>query len=223
MEDDTWYPCQSILVHELAHAVLNLALASEVRQDLISCYERGKEMGTYPRDSYLLTNEQEFFAVLTESWFSSTLRDDLNGGVRSREDVKGRDPGVAKIMQRDWGDGSWRFTDDCPCPLTIKRKVKASPRPPPPSIEPSPVTSPSPIRPTMERDSTARDDSFGTLGSKRKLSESVGNEEEGLFSRPRVSLMSSDLCFSSCFPTSLLSLQLGLAGETQGPREDKTR
>ena len=242
MEDDTWYSCQSILVHELAHAVLNLSLASEVQQELLDCYDQARQNETYPPDSYLLSNEQEYFAVLSESWFESTLRDDLNGGVRSRDDIKARDPGAARIMLRAWGDGSWRFTDDCPIPLTKRKKIKEPTHlPPPPQLgHPPPLeppqnsglhTSPAPIGSTMERQ-PSDDDHIAQCSNKRKfiISDELGEEGddngEG-FSHPRPFSQSgvgqsTELCsLSNCFPTPLLSLQLGLVPEM--PKEEKTR
>lgn len=216
MEDDRWYPAQSILVHELAHMVLNLALVTEVQKDLMECYELARRGDTYPKDSYLLTNEQEFFAVLTESWFESTLRDDLNGGVRSRESVKQKDPLAAKIMLLAWGDGSWRFTHDSPAPLTL-RKRKKDPEPEP---EPEVETSPAPLRSTMER-SQPRDG--GASAQKRRLMDDDEGEEGFRDSLPYFSAaaVTRDLCLSSCFPSRLLGLD-GM-GDTEILKENKMR
>ena len=63
--------------------------------------------------------EQEYFATGTEAWFASTVRSDVNGGVRTREGLRERDVPLAAVLEAAFGDGPWRFPQDCPRELRM--------------------------------------------------------------------------------------------------------
>ncbi|GFR51070.1 hypothetical protein Agub_g13394, partial [Astrephomene gubernaculifera] len=119
MSGDRWYPCQSILVHELGHAVLNLGLRAEQVAQVLAAFRQAQQERLYPADCYMMTNEQEYWAVAVESWFESTVREDINGGIRTRAALRAHDPRLARLLEEAFGDGSWRYWHDCPRPLAM--------------------------------------------------------------------------------------------------------
>lgn len=56
------YSCQSILVHELGHALHNLAMDTHQRLAVCDAYAAARTAGAYPSTCYMLTNEQEYWA-----------------------------------------------------------------------------------------------------------------------------------------------------------------
>jgi len=62
----------------------------------------------------MMSNADEYWAEMTQAWFHATVRTDVNNGIRTRSDVKKRDPKIASLLTQIYGDGSWRYTQDCP-------------------------------------------------------------------------------------------------------------
>eukprot|EP00195_Chlamydomonas_chlamydogama_P015254 CAMPEP_0202891678 /NCGR_PEP_ID=MMETSP1392-20130828/1679_1 /ASSEMBLY_ACC=CAM_ASM_000868 /TAXON_ID=225041 /ORGANISM="Chlamydomonas chlamydogama, Strain SAG 11-48b" /LENGTH=532 /DNA_ID=CAMNT_0049575503 /DNA_START=91 /DNA_END=1690 /DNA_ORIENTATION=+ len=119
MDNDPLYPCQSILVHEFGHAVLNLAMTPDQHERLCAAYNAALVSGHYSPDIYMMENEQEYFATGVEAWFESTIRTDVNGGINTREKLQAQDPGLAVLVQETFGNGEWRYVHDCPHPLRM--------------------------------------------------------------------------------------------------------
>ncbi|KAG2427178.1 hypothetical protein HXX76_010897 [Chlamydomonas incerta] len=142
MERDRWYPCQSILVHEVGHAVHSLGLGPGRVAGVMAAYSAALQAGRYPPGCYMALNEQEYWAVGTEAWFESSIRTDVSagpgpdgGGLRrlTRADLRAHDPPLAALLQAAFGDGDWRYWQDCPRPLEMP--THESLRPSPPSSE----------------------------------------------------------------------------------------
>ncbi|PNW69673.1 hypothetical protein CHLRE_26g756997v5 [Chlamydomonas reinhardtii] len=81
MVKDRWYPCQSILVHEVGHAVHNLGLMAAQVAGVMAAYTSAMEAGRYPPDCYMASNEQEYWAVGVEAWFESSIRTDVSSAA----------------------------------------------------------------------------------------------------------------------------------------------
>ncbi|PNH09803.1 hypothetical protein TSOC_003545, partial [Tetrabaena socialis] len=132
------YPCQSILVHEVGHAVLNCGLGAGGVEEVMRAFREAMKARLYPPDCYMATNEQEYWAVAVESWFESTVRrpaaplhdylltpaltrleQDVNGGVANRDALRRHDPRLAALLAAAFGDGEWRYWRDCPRPLAM--------------------------------------------------------------------------------------------------------
>ncbi|KXZ44114.1 hypothetical protein GPECTOR_73g635 [Gonium pectorale] len=154
MEGDRWYPCQSILVHEVGHAVLNMGMRPGGRrgqaaagaaggglasggggggptgppgvEEVLEAYLAAMQDRLYPAGCYMATNEQEYWAVAVESWFESTVRDDVNGGIRTRAALRSHDPRLAALLEATFGDGPWRYWHDCPRPLAMPSRPPAA-------------------------------------------------------------------------------------------------
>ncbi|KAG1658383.1 hypothetical protein FOA52_010061 [Chlamydomonas sp. UWO 241] len=119
MEADHVYPYQSVFVHELGHAVLNIGLNIEWHKAVCDAFDAARVGRLYRPECYMMTNEQEYWAVGTEAWFESTIRSDVNDGVTTRERLRAHDPGLSKLLAAAYGDGPWRYVHTCPRPLRL--------------------------------------------------------------------------------------------------------
>ncbi|GLC50836.1 hypothetical protein PLESTB_000437300 [Pleodorina starrii] len=120
MEEDKFYPSENILIHEFGHAVMNIGLTTEERAAIKQLYDKAYCSGLYDKASYIMENEEEYWAEGTQAWFDATLRDDVTSGVNTREKLKMRDPGLAAVMTRVYGDGPWRYPHDSPAPFRMR-------------------------------------------------------------------------------------------------------
>ena len=136
---------ESILVHEFAHGIMNLGLTEEQQDEVDKLYEtatddkRRGELGYLGEASstYMLQNPDEFWAEASQAWFGANARRDVNCGLRTRDEVRARVPGLADLLTRVYGAGEWQYVSDCPHPwphhpLTSAdaRRVEAALRPP---------------------------------------------------------------------------------------------
>ena len=101
-------------LHELAHAYHDRELAEGYgNATVIECFERAKAAGNYERvqrqdakgrltmdRAYALTNPQEYFAEVTESFFS---RNDFFPFCR--EELQQHDPQACRMLRQLWGCG----------------------------------------------------------------------------------------------------------------------
>jgi hypothetical protein len=67
----------------------------------------------------LLNVQCSVYPVGVEAWFDSTVRQDVNAGIRTRAELKSKDPVLACLMQEVFGDDEWRYQHDCPKPLAM--------------------------------------------------------------------------------------------------------
>ena len=114
-----------------------------------AAYKFARKRELYDKDCYMASNESEYWAEGTQSWFDATVRcgvcpapsrrvvqtcfvfcscsaevrryhqsllfvADVNTGVCTRELLKQRDPRLAKILTRVYGDGTWRYPQTAP-------------------------------------------------------------------------------------------------------------
>ncbi|GMH39560.1 hypothetical protein BSKO_07458 [Bryopsis sp. KO-2023] len=120
MEDDQSYPSENLLIHEMGHSVKTLGLSYEQKQRLTESYYRAYHGGTYDNSSYIMFDEEEYWAEGTQAWFEATIREDVTSGINTREKLKAHDPLLASLMVEAYGDGSWRYQDDSPAKFVLK-------------------------------------------------------------------------------------------------------
>jgi hypothetical protein len=86
-----------VILHEIAHAVHDQLLG---RNNLAvkAAYKQAMERKLYDSNMYAATNEPEFFAELTCSYF-----DQLQYYPRTRADLHQHDPVTYKLMEQTWG------------------------------------------------------------------------------------------------------------------------
>ncbi len=97
---ETEYPKgYSIAMHELAHAIQNYALPQAERKRITGAFE-AREAAKGPwTESYGSSNEQEYFAQLTNAWFGLNAGMGNNGAGWVREN----DPVMAEELDRLYG------------------------------------------------------------------------------------------------------------------------
>ena len=86
-----------IILHEIAHAVHDQFLGRE-NVAIKSAYKQAMERKLLETNTYASTNENEFFAEMTLSYF-----DQLTYYPRTRADLKKHDPVTFKLMESTWG------------------------------------------------------------------------------------------------------------------------
>lgn len=109
---DVRYPDESILVHEFAHTVMNIGLRdTQLYLDIKDAYCVAKRNQLYDPQSYCMENEDEYWAEMSQAWFGATRRKDVTSGVTTRLQVMERDPRLAAVMLRVWGNspGRWQW------------------------------------------------------------------------------------------------------------------
>ena len=116
---DSRYSSESILCHEFAHAVMNLGLTGtqtgrDIDTAFRSVWKRPAQYKRKHRKSYMLSNADEYWAEGTQAWFEATVRMDVTAEMKTRVAVKERDPMLAVLLERVWGDGSWRYLHTAP-------------------------------------------------------------------------------------------------------------
>ncbi|KDD74869.1 hypothetical protein H632_c1021p0, partial [Helicosporidium sp. ATCC 50920] len=109
------YASESILVHEWAHAVMELGLAGHPwKTEIADAWAEAKQRGMYQPDSYIISNDAEYWAEASQAWFDATVRQDATSGIISRDIVKRHDPRLAAVLAKVYGDGPWRYQYTCP-------------------------------------------------------------------------------------------------------------
>jgi hypothetical protein len=51
-----------------------------------------------------------FLLIYVRTYILTYISTDVNNGIRTRADVKSRDPGMAALLTEVYGDGKWRYT-----------------------------------------------------------------------------------------------------------------
>ncbi|KAI8473554.1 MAG: hypothetical protein J3K34DRAFT_499330 [Monoraphidium minutum] len=100
MDGDAKFYQESILIHEVGHAVMDIGLSEEERSQIAAAYEDAKRSGTYDPACYMMENASEYWAEGTQIWFDATARVDVNSGVNTRERLRRDDPSLARLLER---------------------------------------------------------------------------------------------------------------------------
>jgi len=111
--DGDRYEGESILVHELAHAVHEIGLAdSDFQKRLDALYARAMENGLWKR-TYAARDVKEYWAEGVQSFFDANLRSVAPNGIHnhvwSRKTLEAYDPDLAALVREIFGGTSWRW------------------------------------------------------------------------------------------------------------------
>merc|ERR1712182_36321 len=107
-EFDRHFYQESILVHEFGHAVMNCGFDECLQRSILNIYREALAAG-YSKDTYMFSNEEEFWANGTQAWFNAIHRTDVNAGIRTREDVLKHLPKLASLMKEVYGNREWSY------------------------------------------------------------------------------------------------------------------
>ena len=107
------YSTENILVHEFAHAIHEMALNTiipDFDNRLAATFTAAKQKGLW-RNTYAMTNKEEYWAEGTQSWFDTNRANDSeHNHVDTRDKLKRYDPALAKLLKEIFGDTDWRYT-----------------------------------------------------------------------------------------------------------------
>lgn len=107
------YWTESILIHEFAHAIHEMALPAidptfdeRLRDAFDAALRSGRWTGTYAS-----TNRAEYWAEGSQSWFAANRQDDaLHNHADTPEEVRAHDPPLAALLAEVYGPRPWRWT-----------------------------------------------------------------------------------------------------------------
>ncbi|KAG2448326.1 hypothetical protein HYH02_006910 [Chlamydomonas schloesseri] len=105
---------ESVFMHELAHTIMDLGFDACQLQRVAQRYTAARESGVYTPSSYVMTNQHEYYAMVTAVSFDSTLNSAAADNLLRMDDLLARDPGTAELVAWGFGDTRWRYPDDCP-------------------------------------------------------------------------------------------------------------
>jgi len=106
------YANENICIHEFAHAIHQmgmLTLDPTFDARLKRAYERAKSAGLW-RDTYAISNHQEYWAEAVQSWFGNNREvDSLHNHVNTRRELVEYDPPLADLCREVFGDRNWTY------------------------------------------------------------------------------------------------------------------
>ena len=83
-----------VVLHELAHGYHDRVLGFD-DPEILAAYKRAVAGTAYPPRDWARSDEKEFFCAVTQRYF---------GKKEERDQLKERDPAVAKLLKRIWGE-----------------------------------------------------------------------------------------------------------------------
>lgn len=111
------YKGESILVHEFAHAVMDMAVAPTdpaFLPKLNAAYRKAMEKGLWRR-TYAATNPSEYWAEGVQSWFAAnrtaTPPNGVHNHINGRAALAGYDPDLASLIRQVFGPVNWVWRD----------------------------------------------------------------------------------------------------------------
>ncbi|VGO15614.1 hypothetical protein PDESU_04199 [Pontiella desulfatans] len=106
------YHQESILVHEFAHAIMDMALVDldpEFKPRLVAAYDDAMAKGLW-KDKYAANNVHEYWAEGVQSFFDDNREPDHDHNhVNTREELTEYDPVLADIIMEQLGDIDWKY------------------------------------------------------------------------------------------------------------------
>jgi hypothetical protein len=106
------YATESIFIHEFAHAVNEMALDTvdpTFATRLSAAYDHAHASGLWA-GTYAMTNEREYWAEGSQSWFDTNRsNDDEHGPIDTRDELRTYDAPLAALLAEVYGDRPWRY------------------------------------------------------------------------------------------------------------------
>lgn len=106
------YDGENILIHEFAHAIHGVALATvdpTFDGRLAAAHTEALRQGLW-RDTYAATNRAEYWAEGVQAWFDCNQRTDpQHNGIRTREQLQAYDPRLAALLAEVFRGNAWRY------------------------------------------------------------------------------------------------------------------
>lgn len=109
------YKGESILIHEFAHTIHELALSEldeNFDEELKGLYQAALSRNLW-KNTYAATNYKEYWAEGVQSYFDSNSMadpsDGIHNNVRTREQLKMYDPELADLIGRVFLNNPWRW------------------------------------------------------------------------------------------------------------------
>ncbi len=109
------YRGESILVHEFAHTVFDLAatrLDAALAERLRALYRRAMDAGLW-QGTYAAANASEYWAEGVQSWFDAnryrSAANGVHGPVATRAALQAHDPALAGFVASVFGETPWRW------------------------------------------------------------------------------------------------------------------
>jgi len=106
------YSTENILVHEFAHAVLNVgmrAIDPAFKDRVRAAYRQAMDAGLWKR-TYAATDVEEYWAEGAQSWFDNNRESDAqHNHVNTRVELKEYDPELAALCAEVFGEIPWRY------------------------------------------------------------------------------------------------------------------
>ena len=128
--------------NEIGHIICIL----EVRRRQCGCwclqieekriFESARSSGKYNHNAYLMENSEEFWAEASQAWFEATLREDVTSGLRTKQQILEREPELAQLMLRVYGETDWLYCESS----TRQLYCKTGGRRPPQKVQKVPVS-----------------------------------------------------------------------------------
>lgn len=100
------YHAEDILVHEFAHAIHLMGILQvepDINDRLCALLAKAKARGTY-KDTYRLSNHEEYFAEAVQDWFNVNAEvqhaDGKHNWINTREELRSADPDMYALLSR---------------------------------------------------------------------------------------------------------------------------
>ena len=117
LESDV-YRGESVMVHEFAHSVRGLGIATSDREldlRIENAYEAAMATGLWT-DTYAADNSDEYWAEAVQSYFDTNLAadpaDGIHGPIDTNAELAGYDPRLYGVIDSVFGESAWRYV--CP-------------------------------------------------------------------------------------------------------------
>ena len=111
------YKGESILIHEFSHAMRNMGIAfcdKELDKEIDLAFKSAMEKGLWQK-TYASTNSDEYWAEGVQDWFdcnaTATPANGVHNEIHTRVQLKQYDPGLAKAIEKAFGDSDWRWSE----------------------------------------------------------------------------------------------------------------
>ena len=121
---DNW---ESIAVHEMGHAIEDIGIGAATllaaqQAFSASLAKWSKQFSADHYTPYAWSNWAEYWAVMTEAWFQSTTRTDINEGILTRSQLRSAEPSLAALfLGQVYGASTWSYISDTQLPHNVSK------------------------------------------------------------------------------------------------------